>query len=65
MDGYGGGGGYGAGAGGGFGGPQYAEGEPSQQIMVRNVCFFSLFSWSERRVSDYAFFRVVAMVNCQ
>jgi len=39
MDGYGG-GGYGAGAGGGFGGPQYAEGEPSQQIMVRNVCCF-------------------------
>ena len=40
MDGYGGGGGYGAGAGGGFGGPQYAEGEPSQQIMVRNVWYF-------------------------
>ncbi|KIM37052.1 hypothetical protein M413DRAFT_20390 [Hebeloma cylindrosporum] len=37
MDGYGGGGGYGAGAAGGFGGPQYADGEPSQQIMVRNL----------------------------
>ena len=43
MDGYGGGGyGAGAGGGGGFGGPQYAEGEPSQQIMVRNVCIFFL-----------------------
>ena len=57
MDQYGGGGGGGGYGGGGYGG---YEPEPSQQIMVRNVCIF--LEWEKVSVADEC---LVALVDCE